>query len=99
MKTLLCKIFYLIFCFASLTNLADAQLSVSLTISTYGSYNVSCFGGANGWINSTPSGGTAPYTYQWSNGATTQNLNNISASFYAVTVTDFTGATATKGVT
>lgn len=37
--------------------------------------------------------GTAPYTYHWNNNATTQNLNNITAGVYCVTVTDANGCT------
>ncbi len=50
--------------------------------------NVSCSGGNNGAVNLTVSGGTAPYTYTWSNGATTQNLANLVAGTYSVTVKD-----------
>lgn len=49
---------------------------------------VSCFGGANGSVQLNVSGGTAPYTYTWSNGATTQNISNLSAGMYQVTITD-----------
>ncbi|MCH7397007.1 gliding motility-associated C-terminal domain-containing protein [Belliella sp. DSM 107340] len=38
-------------------------------------------------------GGTAPYTYLWSNGATTQNLSDIQSGFYSVLVTDVNGCT------
>src|SRR5690606_39895483 len=38
-----------------------------------------CFGAATGQVTLTVSGGTAPYTYLWSNGATTQNLTDVIA--------------------
>jgi uncharacterized protein (TIGR02145 family) len=50
--------------------------------------NVSCYNGTNGSINLVVSGGTSPFTYIWSNGATTQDLNNLTAGTYSVTVAD-----------
>jgi gliding motility-associated-like protein len=55
--------------------------------------NVSCAGGSNGSINLTPTGGTSPYTYAWSNGATSQDLTGLSPANYAVTITDANGCT------
>jgi hypothetical protein len=36
-----------------------------------------------------PDGGVPPYTYQWSNGGTTQTIANLAPGLYTVTVTDF----------
>ena len=44
-----------------------------------------------GSINITVSGGTAPYTYQWSNQATSEDLTNLFEGSYRVTVTDANG--------
>lgn len=49
---------------------------------------VSCNGGANGQATVTLTGGTLPFVYLWSNGATTATANNLSAGTYTVTVTD-----------
>lgn len=48
----------------------------------------SCFGSTNGAIYISVTGGVAPYTYQWSNGAVTQDITNVAAGTYTVTVTD-----------
>ncbi|MEZ4919319.1 MAG: hypothetical protein R2792_09450 [Saprospiraceae bacterium] len=47
-------------------------------------------------IDLTVTGGTGTKTYKWSNNATTQDLNNILAGTYTVTVTDANGCTAVK---
>ncbi|MES2619899.1 MAG: choice-of-anchor L domain-containing protein, partial [Bacteroidota bacterium] len=60
--------------------------SVAVTISS--TTNVSCFGGSNGAINISASGGTTAYSYNWGGGVTTQNRTNIPAGTYNVTVTD-----------
>lgn len=53
---------------------------------------------ANGSINASVTGGVAPYTYAWSNGATTEDLSNIPAGSYTLTVTGANGCTNTVSV-
>lgn len=53
-------------------------------------------GGSNGAISVNAFGGTAPYTYNWSTGATSSSLSDLGADYYTVTVTDATGATNKK---
>ncbi len=49
------------------------------------------FYSAGGSIDLTISGGTSPYSYLWSNGASTQDLNNLTTGFYEVIVLDANG--------
>lgn len=53
---------------------------------------------ANGSINASVSGGVAPYTFNWSNGATTEDLANIPTGNYILTVTGANGCTNTVSV-
>ncbi|MBK8470749.1 MAG: SprB repeat-containing protein [Sphingobacteriales bacterium] len=50
--------------------------------------NVLCNGGADGTASATASGNTGAVTYLWSNGATTQNVNSLTAGTYSVTITE-----------
>jgi hypothetical protein len=65
---------------------------------TVTSTNPTCNGGINGTASATPTGGTAPYTYLWSNNATTAAVTGLVAGSYAVTVTDALSATGVKVV-
>ena len=56
---------------------------------------ISCNGANNGAISIIPQQGAAPYTYQWSNGATSAILTNLPPNTYQVTATDANGCTAT----
>jgi len=50
--------------------------------------SVNCPGGNDGSIDLIVSSGTYPYNYYWSNGATTEDIVNLSAGNYSVTVID-----------
>lgn len=50
-----------------------------------------CFGEAMGNVYVTPTGGTGPYTYIWSNASTNQNILGVLAGQYDVTLTDNNG--------
>ena len=52
-----------------------------------------CNNANTGAINLLVSGGSAPFAYAWSNGATTEDLANIPAGNYLVTVKDANGCT------
>lgn len=53
--------------------------------------NVLCFGQSNGMANLQVAGGFSPFSYQWNNGANTQDLSNVPAGTYIVTITDAKG--------
>lgn len=50
--------------------------------------NVTCHSGTNGSINITATGGILPYSYRWSNGDMAEDIANVPAAQYIVTVTD-----------
>ena len=55
--------------------------------------NVSCQGNANGSIQTSFSGGTAPYNHRWSNGDTTANISGLAPGVYSDTIRDSKGCT------
>ncbi|PSJ72030.1 hypothetical protein C7N43_36300, partial [Sphingobacteriales bacterium UPWRP_1] len=71
----------------------EVHIPAAPTLSTAITH-VTTSGGSNGAITLTVTGGTAPFTYLWSNNATTQNLTALTAGTYTVTVTDAIGCTA-----
>ena len=61
--------------------------------------HVSCYGADNGVVELTVTGGTNPYSFDWSNGATIEDLENVGPGTYNVTVTDAHGCTTTASGT
>ncbi len=53
-----------------------------------GGNNISCNGNSDGSIDLIHTGGTTPYSYNWSNGVSLQDLTNVPAGNYSVIVTD-----------
>ena len=60
--------------------------------------DVICTSNVNGAIYLSVSGGTSPYTYQWSNGAVTRNLTGISPGTYSVIVSDSLGCSINQSI-
>ena len=53
--------------------------------------DANCFGSSTGSITATISGGTTPYSYNWSNGSTSSVISSLHTGNYSVTVTDANG--------
>jgi len=63
------------------------------------STDVTCFGQSDGSVDAGLVGGTAPITYNWSNGATTSTSAGIVAGNYTVTVIDGNGCNSDTNIT
>lgn len=55
---------------------------------TINTNSVTCNGGTNGTASVSATGGLSAYTYQWSNGATTTSVSNLSAGTYSISVSN-----------
>ena len=86
------------------SNTATATVTLTqptqITAVSTSSADVSCFGGNNGDIYESVSGGTPPYTYLWSpSGNTSLMATGLSAGIYTLTITDNNGCTGTAVAT
>ena len=64
-----------------------ANITLSSPLQTNG-YNVSAVGAADGSIDLSADGGIPPYSFLWSNGANTEDLNGLNSGWYFVTLSD-----------
>lgn len=73
---------------------ANAQINITFDVN-----EPSCNGFVDGFITANPTGGTAPYSYLWSNFQSGQTVFGISAGTWSVTVTDASGNNSNASVT
>lgn len=78
----------------------NIQPQLELTSPTFSNgFNVSFNGSNDGSIEAMVSGGVEPFTFVWSNGATTENLENVPAGFYQLTISDEGGCGTSDTIT
>ncbi|MBL7950087.1 MAG: gliding motility-associated C-terminal domain-containing protein, partial [Flavobacteriales bacterium] len=80
-------------CISNATATVSGSAALDVATSTQ---NVACFGMETGSVDLTVSSGTQPYTFAWSNGTSSEDLQNIAAGIYGVTVTDAAGCSFTN---
>lgn len=71
----------------------------NLLEANYIATHVACFGESNGEIDITVTGGISSYTYAWSNLTMDEDLLNILAGTYTLTVTDVNNCSTSVSVT
>lgn len=83
-------------CSAQSTVVITQPTALANSVSTV---NVNCFAGSDGSATVTTSGGTAPYTYAWSNGSSSPSQTGLSSGTYVLTTTDANGCSRSDNVT
>ncbi len=81
----------------AVTTVTVATTGSSMTATTTSS-PTSCSDSNDGAASVQVSGGTSPYNYEWSNGATGANANGLSGGTHTVTITDGSGCTLVESV-
>lgn len=80
-------------------NVIIGSLNSQVVINTdYNGSPISCHGAKDGSIAVVSKNTTGPLTYNWSNGATTDSLNNLGAGNYTVTILDSNGCQAVNTI-
>ena len=76
----------------TLTN--PSPLDLTLTDS-----EISCYNECDGSISTVVSGGASPYSYEWSDGTTMDDISNLCEGTYTVTITDANDCTIEEEIT
>lgn len=90
----ICTITDALGCTEDVLFLVDTVFSVVASTSILSDYNgtdVKCYGDTNAIILGSATGGTLPYTFNWTSGHTTDTVHNLGAGVYTVVVTDANG--------
>ncbi len=78
-------------------NISSAYVSRYSPIQPNVTYTNEVCDNNSGTATATPTLGTAPYSYLWSNGATTASIGSLTSNYYYLTITDNAGCTVTGG--
>jgi hypothetical protein len=70
-----------------------------ISFNAINAYSLSCGAQNDGVVDIEIVGGTAPYSYLWSTGATTQDISGLTNGNYSVTITDAAGCTTNTNTT
>ena len=85
-------------CSVSTGNLTVINQPGTLALTSISATDEIC-GNMLGGVDVEVSGGTAPLTYSWNNGSTSEDINGVSAGNYTVTVTDVNGCSISANAT
>lgn len=83
----------------SISTMGNCCATVAPLSATGQTQNTNCSNLCNGSITLNVGGGQSPYSYLWSNNATSASLQNLCAGSYTVTITDAAQATTTQSFT
>ena len=81
----------------SISLIEPTLLETTFILSDINGYNL-CNDSQDGFIDLSVSGSVPVYSYQWSNGDTTEGLDSLGAGFYYYTVTDQNGCTTSDTI-
>ncbi len=81
-------------CEAITSVLVETGATCDLTVSIQETTPIVCMGESDGVLDAIPSGGQAPYTYNWDNGVNSASNFPLGPGLYQLTVTDQQGCTA-----
>jgi len=80
-------------------NVPSITISQPFTLTISISVTDATCNNSDGSATANVSGGTSPYTFNWSNGNSNQTANNLAAGNYSVSITDANGCTASATAT
>lgn len=80
----------------SVGTVSSANSTLAVTVDTV--IQGGCSSNSSGSIDITATGGTLPYTFNWNNGATTEDISGLSPGNYVVLVTDSNNCSASQTI-
>ena len=83
----------------AVSSTVDITVTEPPVVSLVEQTNIKCKGEATGAIDVAVSGGLPPYRYFWNTGASSQDISNLTAGTYTLTVTDANDCTDELSVT